>query len=165
MLQAYDELPHEQSFRQPFRVLPSGDASALEAGYDLVYLDPPYLSLEQRYNRDDYWRRYHFLEGLAQYKYWHKRIDPRSDIRLLRQPKWMSGWSDKSRYSELLYSVVETHKESIVVLSYVADAYPDEIHIKKFFTKTFGSVVVHSREHSHALGAAPRRELLFIGQP
>ena len=91
MLEAYDELTQCPGSRRSFKILPSGNAATLEAGYDLVYLDPPYLSLEQRYNRDDYWRRYHFLEGLAQYQNWHERIDPLSNIRLLRQPRWMTG--------------------------------------------------------------------------
>ena len=64
-MQAYDELPLEFPVRNKCTVLSSGNVEKLKAGYDLVYIDPPYISNIARYNRDDYWRRYHFLEGLA----------------------------------------------------------------------------------------------------
>jgi adenine-specific DNA-methyltransferase len=51
------------------------------------------------------------------------------------------------------------------VLSYVTNAHPQELEIKKLFENTFSSVSIHSREHNHALGVFPRRELLFIGRP
>lgn len=164
MLEAYDELCGIKVPHGICRVLPSGNAANIRPGYDLVYLDPPYLSLEQRYNRDDYWRRYHFLEGLSDYDCWRSRIDPNSSIGMLRQAKWMQSWSNKAKYLQLLCSVIEAHKKSIVVLSYVANAYPDERQIKRYFDQTFKKVTVSSREHSHALGDVPRRELLFIGR-
>jgi len=165
MFQAYDELIFDRCCDADSVVLPSGNAASLEPGYDLVYLDPPYLSLERRYNRDDYWRRYHFLEGFARYRGWRSRVDQASDIKLLRQPTWMKEWSDESRYTSLLFALVEHHRRSIVVLSYVDRAYPDADEIRTFFAKTFRSIEVHARKHSHALRATPRRELLFIGRP
>jgi adenine-specific DNA-methyltransferase len=165
MLQAYDELAQDICFNKDCEILSSQNAEALPSGYDLVYIDPPYINLEQRYNRDDYWRRYHFLEGLTQYRDWKTHVDLSSDIRLLTQPQWMKDWSGKPHFKEKLFSLVEKHRHSIVVLSYVTNAYPDESQIKTHFERLFSSVSVHTREHSHALSRSSRRELLFVGRP
>jgi adenine-specific DNA-methyltransferase len=165
ILQAYDELLPIFPAQAESTVLPSGNVGRLKPGYDLVYIDPPYINTISRYNRDDYWRRYHFLEGLAHYDKWKMRIDPTSDIGLLRQPSWMADWSKKSTFPARLFSLIKTHSESQVVLSYVTNAYPEELEIKELFEDTFSSVSIHSREHNHALGVFPRRELLFIGRP
>lgn len=165
ILQAYDELSPIFPTPTESTILPSGNVDRLKPGYDLVYIDPPYINTVSRYNRDDYWRRYHFLEGLADYEKWEARIDPTSDIGLLRQPLWMSDWSSKATFPDRLFSLIETHRKSLVVLSYVTNAHPQEAEIKRLFEDTFSSVSIHSREHSHALGVLPRRELLFIGRP
>jgi adenine-specific DNA-methyltransferase len=165
MLQAYDELCPIHSTQPVSTILPSGNVEKLSPGYDLVYIDPPYINNVSRYNRDDYWRRYHFLEGFAQYDKWGKMIDVSSDIRLLRRPPWMADWSNKSSFWDRLSSLIKKHRNSLVVLSYVTGAYPHESEIKNLFEEAFSSVSVHSREHSHALGIVPRRELLFIGRP
>jgi adenine-specific DNA-methyltransferase len=165
ILQAYDELSPIFPGQVESTVLPSGNVLRLKPGYDLVYIDPPYINTISRYNRDDYWRRYHFLEGLARYDKWGVHIDPTSDIGLLRQPSWMTDWSKKSTFPARLYSLIKIHSESQVVLSYVTNAHPEELEIKELFEDTFSSVSIHSREHNHALGVFPRRELLFIGRP
>lgn len=86
-LQAYDELHKLQVDRAGVvSILPSGDAARIPAGYDLVYIDPPYVSCEERYNRDNYWRRYNFLEGLSRYDEWGSLIDLDSDIRMFAAP-------------------------------------------------------------------------------
>ncbi|MER8592817.1 DNA adenine methylase [Mesorhizobium sp. M1182] len=165
MIQAYDELAIKPSFHKECTILPSRNAEDISNGYDLVYIDPPYISLQERYNHDDYWRRYHFLEGLAQYGEWEKLLDPISNIRLLQQPQWMIEWSRRKTFSDRLYGLIKTHKNSIVVLSYVTNAFPLESEIKRFFEEEFSNVTLHTREHSHALSRSPRRELLFIGHP
>ncbi|MFT4117917.1 DNA adenine methylase [Bradyrhizobium sp.] len=165
ILQAYDDLPSNLLADTPHKVLQPGNVERLKPGYDLVYIDPPYVNNISRYNRDDYWRRYHFLEGLANYDSWEQRIDYASDIRLLERPKWMLDWATKRSFQERLFSFIYSHKESQVVLSYVTGAHPDQQEIVRFFEDTFSNVSVHSRDHNHALGATPRRELLFIGRP
>jgi adenine-specific DNA-methyltransferase len=165
MLQAYDELTTMPSRHSEFRVLPSQNAEEISPGYDLVYIDPPYVNPDERSNRDDYWRRYHFLEGLAQYREWGQRLDPNSQIRLLQQPEWMMAWSRRKTFAERLYALVRKHKKSIVVLSYVTNAHPHEHQLQDVFEAEFSNVSIHTREHSHALSRSPRRELLIIGHP
>lgn len=165
-MQAYDELA---KFRSPWSsscsILPSGNAEDITPGYDLVYIDPPYISQEERKNRDDYWRRYHFLEGLAQYNEWANLMDLKSNIRLFPPPAWLTDWSRGKSFKDKLFSLIDTHRHSIVVLSYVSDALPSEAEIKAHFEDRFSQFSIHSCEYSSALSKVKKRELLFIGYP
>lgn len=165
-LQAYDELHKLQvEAGGVVSILGSGDAARISAGYDLVYIDPPYVSREERYNRDNYWRRYNFLEGLSRYGQWARLIDVDSDIRMFAPPSWFNDWSSAKSFKERLFSFINEHKHSIVVLSYVSGAVPSEAEIKAHFKAHFSRVVVRYSEHNHALSKERKRELLFIGYP
>jgi adenine-specific DNA-methyltransferase len=162
--QAYDELPHGGPIHQvECTVLSSQNAEDIPAGYDLVYIDPPYINVAQRHNWDNYWRRYHFLEGLARYEEWRQFIDLDSNIRLLAPPKWVAAWSRRHTFTERLFSLIQKHSRSIVVLSYVSDAYPCYDEIKAFFESSFVNVKVHTKIHNHALSRSIKREFLFVG--
>jgi adenine-specific DNA-methyltransferase len=166
ILQAYDELPHDNPTQGPeCMVLSSQNVEDIPAGYDLVYIDPPYVSSSEQRNWDNYWRRYHFLEGLARYEEWEQFIDPHSNIRLLAQPEWIAGWSRRCTFAERLFALIEKHRHSIVVLSYVADAHPRDDEIKSFFESKFFKVAIDTKTHTHALSPSTKRELLFIGWP
>lgn len=149
----------------PATVLPAGDASLLEPRYDLVYLDPPYVAVDERRNRDNYWRRYHFLEGLSKYTAWSNLIESSSNIGMMPEPAHFTDWSHKKHFKEKLFDLIDRNKNSTVVLSYVKAAYPDDDSIREFFESRFANVTVHSTEHSHALSGSKRRELLYIGVP
>ena len=165
-MQAYDELSRVPSFRRPAAtILPAGDASAIAPGYDLVYIDPPYISPSESYNRDDYWRRYHFLEGLAQYGEWASRIDHESDVRLSRPSTWFADWGRKATFKDRLFAFIDAHRNSIVALSYVSSAIPSEGELLQFFESRFDQVSIHSAAHNHALSKTKKRELLLIGMP
>jgi adenine-specific DNA-methyltransferase len=166
MLQTYDELrPSNPSHGPECTVLSSQNVEDVPAGYDLVYIDPPYVSASERRNWDNYWRRYHFLEGLARYDEWEQLIDPHSNIRLLAQPEWIAPWSRRDTFAERLFALIEKHRESIVVLSYVSDACPRDDEIQSFFKAQFVRIGVDAKIHTHALSPATKRELLFIGWP
>ncbi|MER9305901.1 DNA adenine methylase [Mesorhizobium sp. M0293] len=164
-LQAYDDITRRSACGGSFSILPSGNAEDIPAGYDLVYIDPPYIGREERRNRDDYWRRYHFLEGLAHYNEWGGLIDPKSDIRLFAPPHWFPEWARTRSFKDRLFSFIDRHQHSIVALSYVSGAFPSETEIKAHFESRFSQVSIHSAEHNHALSKARKRELLFIGYP
>ncbi|CAA7614358.1 Type IIs modification methyltransferase [Magnetospirillum sp. LM-5] len=166
MVQAYDELARLALPRtRCASILPASDPNLISPGYDLVYVDPPYINREQRYNRDDYWRRYHFLEGLACYQNWEEQIDPASEIGLFPAPDWFGEWGRIGAFKDRLFSFVDAHRRSIVVLSYVSGAHPSEAEIKAHFEDRFSEVSVHSAPHHHALSKSRKRELLFIGRP
>ena len=166
MLQAYEELPcNAPEYQRPSTILSSRNAEEVPAGYDLVYIDPPYISLEERRNWDDYWRRYHFLEGLARYHEWEQLIDLSSNIRLFQAPEWITVWSRRRTFTDRLFSLIERHSSSIVLFSYVKHAYPHDSIIQSFLESKFSDVSIHTRMHNHALSRSQKRELLFIGYP
>ena len=146
---------------QPVNILPPGDISKLNVGYDLVYLDPPYVS-ETR-TSEDYLNRYHFLEGLSCYADWGKAIDDTSSIKALKSRTYISEWQNKQVFRERLFDLIHAHRRSIVVLSYLAGAYPSEKDIASHFEKNFRRVRVLTKDFSHALAKEKKVELLFIG--
>lgn len=166
MLRSYDELGASVwKGRGKITILEASNVAELTGGFDLVYLDPPYISRIDRYNEDDYWKKYHFLEGLSQYRSWFEKIDKASHLRSMPIPEIFRGWNHKRSFAKQLYALIRKHKKSIVVLSYVSDAVPSEENILKVFRGLFRDVSVHSKEHTHALARKKKRELLFIGRP
>src|SRR5579862_7465203 len=101
ILQAYDELADINTpLNSRVDILPAANVDALKTGYDLVYLDPPYVGLDDGHNADDYWKRYHFLEGLARYARWGDLIDKDSRLRLFSPPSWVAQWSRLATFEE-----------------------------------------------------------------
>ncbi len=165
MLQSYAELSSKLfESRSNIRVSSASSITRLSSGYDLVYLDPPYINLTEKNNIDDYWKRYHFLEGLSRYHEWANYINHRSKIKVMYQPKHFLEWARKATFSEKLFKLIEKHRYSTVVLSYVSGAFPDESEIAAHFESLFPIVSVHSKDHAHALCKNRKRELLFIGR-
>lgn len=165
MFQSYTELSNRlvQS-RSKICISDVASITEVEPDYDLVYLDPPYVSLKEKNNQDNYWKRYHFLEGLSNYENWEDQIDDHSKIKLMRQPDCFVEWSRKATFKEKLFELIEKHRQSTVVLSYVSEAYPDESEITDHFESIFPNVSIHSIDHTHALCKKQKRELLFIGK-
>ena len=80
-------------------------------------------------------------------------------------PKRFLDWSQKKTFRDRLYALIKKHRQSIVVLSYVSNSYPDESDIGTFFKTLFSETSIHSKDHPHALSKEKKRELLFIGRP
>ncbi len=165
MVEAYDEVfATIQKNHGKIKVLPPSDISDIKSGYDLLYLDPPYMAINANSN-DGYWKRYHFLEGICRYGEWDKHINLNTKIRSMPRSEKFSKWERRESFKEELYGLIEKHRSSIVALSYVAEAYPDEQDIVTFFRSVFSQVSVHSVKHTHALSKGEKTELLFIGTP
>lgn len=143
-------------------ILEPTDVSELENGFDLVYLDPPYIN--QKNNGDDYLKRYHFLEGLSNYDEWASLIDPNYRTLQFKKQSHTSEWNHKSYFKDRLFNLIEHHKDSIVVLSYVDNAYPSLDELEPFFKDTFKNYKVVSQGLPHALSKGKKNELLFIGR-
>ena len=166
MIQTYEDLLSALwKGKGNIKILKPTCVTRIRNGYDLVYLDPPYISLVEKNNRDDYWRRYHFLEGLSHYSEWNKLIDRKTSLRSMPRPNHFLMWSRKQTFREQLFALLRKHRQSIVVLSYVSDSFPDETDIAGYFESLFFDVSIHSLEHGHALSKQKKRELLFIGRP
>ena len=133
--------------------------------YDLVYLDPPYVSKNSKNNRDDYESKYHFLEGLSQYSKWPELIDKNSTLKMPPRNKDMEQWNSNKYFKDLLFELIKKHKKSIVVLSYVDGAYPSAKTLHAFFNETFKSVTYRRKRLSHVLAKKARYEILLIGEP
>jgi len=144
-------------------ILPCTDAKDLTPGYDLVYLDPPYIPVKRQ--DISYLERYHFLEGMAEPNTWLKKIDWKKSSRAFHKNDAIRNWNTKSTFKDNLFELVEKHKKSIVVLSYVDDAHPPLEDIERFFKDTFRVVQVHRKPISHALSSKIKTEALLIGKP
>jgi len=137
------------------------DAVDLPGRYDLVYIDPPYIS--RRGVAVDYLEFYHFLEGLAMYDAWAAQIDYRSKHRRLkRQP---SRWTDKNRIYAAFEQVFHRYRDSIIVVSYRSDGIPTEAALVSLLKRYKGSVRVECfGQYKYVLSKNSKsKEILLIG--
>lgn len=161
MKESINDLIRIIRFNTKATILPPGDIANLDNGYDLVYFDPPYVGKTK--TGDDYLRRYHFLEGLSAYEEWTKKINTTSLNRTFQPIEHLSIWQNKKEFRNLLFDTISKHSKSIVVLSYISDAYPDEEDISAFFRSNFRRAHVLKKDFCHALAKEKKVELLFIG--
>jgi len=128
--------------------------------FDLVYLDPPYLSKKSKIN---YLDCYHFLEGLSSYKDWRKKIDKKSSIKKLSSNKDIEKWLDKEKIISLFEKMIKKYKDSIIILSYRNDGTPSKKKIIEIFEKYTGKTpLVEEKPYKYALSNGSTKELLFI---
>lgn len=138
------------------------DVFDIEGDFDLVYLDPPYISA--RGVGVDYRDFYHFLEGLANYERWLEQIDMTSKHRrLLPQP---NDWTDKNRIYRAFERVFDKYADSILVVSYRSDGIPSEPELIKLLKQFKTDVRVERyRNYQYALSKnKSSSEVLLIGQ-
>jgi adenine-specific DNA-methyltransferase len=134
------------------------------AGYDLVYLDPPYAP-----PRDDncYIKRYHFLEGLSVYWDGLKIMEHTATKKL---EKRYTPFSYKRTVTDALRGTFERFADSAIVLSYSSNAVPDAETIEKLLRTVKKRVEVRSVDHRYHFGThaqAQRRrvaEYIFIAR-
>jgi adenine-specific DNA-methyltransferase len=97
-----------------------GDAAHVTGEFDLVYLDPPYVS--SRGVGVDYLGFYHFLEGLSDYSNWPQRVDHASKHRCMHSAP--SPWTDPRANLSALAAVLSRHPQAVWVISYRSDGLP-----------------------------------------
>ena len=137
------------------------DALQLEPGYDLVYVDTPYI------NRSgvgvDYREFYHFLEGIVRYDEWPKMIDLTSKHRRLIRCK--DPWVDPATSSALFRRLFERFQDSIFVVSYRSDGIPSIEELAGMLQEVKRHVrVIDGPQYQYALSTNRRtREVLLIG--
>lgn len=102
------------------------DALDVPGSYDLVYIDPPYMSRNQlKVNYLDY---YHFLEGLANYSSWNEYID--NNTKNLRMKQLSHSWSDKTKIRDSFAKLFGRYQDNILVISYRSDGMPTEDELR-----------------------------------
>ncbi|VBW55421.1 Adenine-specific DNA methylase [Burkholderia pseudomallei] len=164
MLTAYREVARMQSSAMylPVQVARPGPADAVPGNYDAVYIDPPYFHRARK--TESYLQRYHFLEGLARYGEWPHLIDPQSPIGQIREGT-VPEWASKKDFRKNLVGLIEKHKKSQVILSYVSDEFPSESDLIEIFRNNFDNVRVSRRSFSRALSKKKFFEILISGRP
>jgi adenine-specific DNA-methyltransferase len=140
-----------------------GDVFDVKAGSDLVYMDPPYVPMS-----DDncYMKRYHFLEGLA--CYWEdKEVMMNTKVRKIAKP--FTPFSYRHTAIDAFDRLFRHFADSIQVLSYSSNAYPDLETLRTLMGRYKKKVEVLEKEHRYHFGthtAAKRnvvQEYLIIG--
>jgi adenine-specific DNA methylase len=131
-------------------------------GFDLVYLDPPYVSAKGV--GVDYLDYYHFLEGLVGPDGWEDRILTRYKHKPLRG-RGESPWSDARRISGSFEAVIERFAGAILVVSYRSDGIPGIDVIADFMKRAGKRVeVVDAGAYTYALSRNRRsREVVLVG--
>jgi adenine-specific DNA methylase len=144
---------------QPCRAL-NLDAASVPGEFDLVYIDPPYVS--SRNVGVDYGHFYHFLEGMTDYDGWPERIDFTRKHRPLRLEP--NPWSDKRTNNRAFQELFERFADSTLVVSYRSDGCPGPVELVKLLKKVKRNVRVAEYErYQYALSKnRASKELLFI---
>jgi len=136
-------------------------------GYDLVYLDPPYVDLNGDHDTIDYLYCYHFLEGMARSDEWSSLIDFES--KNLRFKKEL--YSDRFKKRNVIESFEELFckfQDSTIVVSYKKNGVPTIDEIVEILERFKTRVYVESMHYIYALNkqngnAKENREVLIIG--
>lgn len=141
-----------------------GDVFEVNPETDLVYMDPPYVP---RADDNCYVKRYHFLEGLS--CYWEgKEIMDSSKVKKIAKP--FTPFSYRRTAIEAFDRLFAHFSNSIQVLSYSSNAFPDLEELTKLMGRYKKSVEVYKKPHRYHFGThqAVRRntveEFLIVGQ-
>lgn len=84
---------------------------------------------------------------------------------MLHMNPHIKKWESKHQFTQRLFNLIEQHKNSIVVLSYMTNAIPSVKELEVFFHLHFKKVILNLQPLSHALAKAKRTEILLIGIP
>lgn len=106
--------------------------------YDLVYLDPPYIPKRNVRNMCNYYKYYHFLEGIINYDNWSKLIN----FQLNYRPLIDNGhnWNHENGNIKGFEKIIEDFQDSVLVISYKEPGLPT---IKQLKT------IIHQFKNTH----------------
>lgn len=142
-----------------------GDVFEVEPeGFDLVYMDPPYVP---RSDDNCYVKRYHFLEGLS--CYW-KGMTLLEETRVKKIKKPYTPFSYRRDSLSAFDRLFSRFRNSILALSYSSNGYPDLEVLVRLLRRYKRSVKVFEKEHRYHFGthsAVNRsvvREYLILGE-
>lgn len=146
-------------------VVKRGDVFSLNPkGIDLVYLDPPYVP---RSDDNCYMKRYHFLEGLS--CYWKGvRIMEETKVKKIEKP--YTPFSYRKTAIDAFDKLFQLFRESIIVLSYSSNGYPDREELERLLRRYKGAVTAFEKPHRYHFGTHDRvqraevHEYLIVGR-
>jgi DNA adenine methylase len=114
--------------------------------FDLVYLDPPYWS---PLSDNDYVRRYHFIEGYS--KYWKGlKINEKTKTKKFDSGYYPTPFSRRESATTALNELFEKFANSILVLSYSSNSFPDMIELKRMLERVKDIVKVETAPHRYS---------------
>ncbi len=134
-----------------------GDIFAVEpSGFDLVYMDPPYVP---RADDNCYIKRYHFLEGLS--CYW-KGVTIQETSRVKKLEKPYTPFSYRRDSISAFDRLFSHFRKSTLALSYSSNGYPDLEELVRLMRRYKASVTVFEKEHRYHFGthSAVQRSLV-----
>jgi len=165
-LRFYDEVSHK-IFSNGFenKAVCKDIMKINNGGFDLVYLDPPYIRPNEK-SPKDYRSLYHFLEGLADYHNWSKKIDWNTINRRLIEKK--TRWDGNSPVKNFDY-LFKKFQDAIIVLSHGEPGYPPIETIKELLYQYKNKVEIKKREYTYKLNHSNKNgdksyEVLIIAQ-
>jgi adenine-specific DNA-methyltransferase len=133
-------------------------------GVDLVYLDPPYVP---RSDDNCYMKRYHFLEGLS--CYW-KGVRIMEDTKVKKIEKPFTPFSYRKSAIEAFDRMFQVYRDSIIVLSYSSNGFPDREEIESLLRRYKANVTAFEKPHRYHFGThdkvarAEVNEYLIVGR-
>ncbi len=132
-------------------------------GYDLVYLDPPYLS--RKGAGVDYLDYYHFLEGLTAPETWPERILHKYKHKPL-VGRGRSPWCDPRRISSVFEQTIRRFRPATLVISYRSDGIPSIDEISGWLTKAGKQTTIHDAgTYTYALSRnRASHEVVMVGK-
>jgi DNA adenine methylase len=135
-------------------------------GFDLVYIDPPYIS---PHSDCDYTRRYHFIEGLC--SYW-KGKELQAHTVTKKIPSYPTAFKSPHTARDAFLRLFEHFRESTLVVSYGSNGIPARDEMVALLRKFKRRVWVHETDHQYCFGNHRHKvgdnnnqvsEFLFIG--
>jgi len=138
------------------------DALAAPRGFDLAYIDTPYLN--GKGTGVDYFAFYHFLEGLVDYSNWKDRVNHSRKHRPLHGER--SAWSDAATTHAAFAQLFERYSDSTLVVSYRSDGVPSEEELIQLLRRHKSSVErFHYGSYKYALSKNRKsKEILLVAQ-
>lgn len=134
--------------------------------FDLVYLDPPYISKKSRPSMLDYQDYYHFLEGIMNYSNWNDQIDhsKKNKPLLKKQLSWTKFVAEKS-----LDAIFKKFSDSIIVLSYGEPGYPSIETITELLSQYKTNIRIQKKQFNYSLNKSTQNgeklhEVLIIAK-
>ena len=143
-----------------------GDALAVRARADLVYIDPPYFS---PLSDNEYVRRYHFVEGLA--RNW-EGVELQEYTITKKFKSYPTPFSTRSGASEAFDTLFQYHRKSILIVSYSSNSLPTMDEMLHLLSKHKRHVEVVAVDHRYSIGNQGHivanennrvKEYLFVG--
>jgi adenine-specific DNA-methyltransferase len=117
---------------------------------DCIYLDPPYYSFKNTNETSNYFKCYHFLEGMANYSEWDSLIDYNSGNKGFKSSE-MTDHISKKNIESSFENIFERFFDKTIILSYKSGGKPSIDWIENTLTKMGKKVKTNVIDYSYAL--------------